>query len=210
MAQEIENLCQQIKSCQICKGQLPLEIKPIFQLSKQAKILIVGQAPGEKTHDKGTAFDDLSGDRLREWLGVDRQTFYYSGLFAILPMGLCYPGKKLTKQGKVSGDLPPRPECAPHWHPKVLPQLSHIQLTLLIGQYAQKAYLAAKPRAQETKTPLTLTENVRQWRLHAPKVFPLPHPSPRNRFWMSKNPWFEEDLLPELKQSIQSIIQVSS
>lgn len=168
-------------------------IKPLFQASSTAKILIIGQAPGLKTQEKGRLFDDASGENLRKWLGVDREFFYASGLFAILPMDFYYPGK-----GK-SGDLPPRKDFAPKWHPLIMNQLPQIELTLLIGKYAQDYYLGESHR--------TLTERVGNAADYLPTYFPLPHPSPRNNIWQAKHPWFVEEILPLLKNNINILIK---
>ncbi|HFH9999320.1 TPA: uracil-DNA glycosylase family protein [Streptococcus suis] len=168
-------------------------IKPLFQASSTAKILIIGQAPGLKTQEKGRLFDDASGENLRKWLGVDREFFYASGHFAILPMDFYYPGK-----GK-SGDLPPRKDFAPKWHPLIMNQLPQIELTLLIGKYAQDYYLGESHR--------TLTERVGNAADYLPTYFPLPHPSPRNNIWQAKHPWFVEEILPLLKNNINILIK---
>lgn len=168
-------------------------IKPLFQASSTAKILIIGQAPGLKTQEKGRLFDDASGENLRKWLGVDREFFYASGHFAILPMDFYYPGK-----GK-SGDLPPRKDFAPKWHPLITKQLPQIELTLLIGKYAQDYYLGESHR--------TLTERVENAADYLPTYFPLPHPSPRNNIWQAKHPWFVEEILPLLKNNINILIK---
>ncbi len=157
--------------------------------SSQARILIIGQAPGKRVHETGIPWNDPSGDRLREWLQISEEDFYNPNHIAIIPMGFCYPGK-----GK-SGDLPPRKECAPLWHPQLLPLLPNIELTLLIGQYAQQRYLEKKPR--------TLTDTVKQWQTYLPSNIPLPHPSPRNRAWFANNPWFESEAIPELRYRVQ-------
>ncbi|HFU3968430.1 TPA: uracil-DNA glycosylase family protein [Streptococcus suis] len=168
-------------------------IAPLFQAPSTAKILIIGQAPGLKTQEKGRLFDDASGDNLRQWLGVDRQTFYESGHFAILPMDFYYPGK-----GK-SGDLPPRKDFAPKWHPLILDQLPELELTLLIGQYAQDYYLEKSQR--------NLTERVRHADDYLPTYFPLPHPSPRNNIWQAKNPWFQAEIIPNLQNILMQILE---
>lgn len=157
-----------------------------------ARLLIIGQAPGRKVHETGIPWNDPSGDRLRDWLQIGRDQFYDQNQIAIMPMGFCFPGT-----GK-SGDLPPRPECAPKWHPALLEALPNIQLTLLIGQYAQAAYLPNKPK--------TLTETVQRWRDWAPSYFALPHPSPRNQLWLKKNPWFTEQVLPELHLRVLQLL----
>jgi uracil-DNA glycosylase len=166
--------------------------RPVVQVDPRAQILIAGQAPGRRVHESGVPFDDPSGDRLRDWLGISRDTFYDPAQVAILPMGFCYPGT-----GK-SGDLPPRPECAEAWRQNLLRTLESIGLTLVIGQYAQKWHL---PSTQKN-----LTETVRSWQEYGPGIIPLPHPSPRNNIWLKKNPWFETSLLPELKKSVTAVL----
>lgn len=184
----LQNLLKEIRECQECIAHLPLGARPVVQAGANAKILIIGQAPGRRVHESGIPWDDPSGERLRDWLGLDRNQFYNPDLVALVPMGFCYPGTG------TSGDLPPRPECAPLWHARLLNQLPAIQLTLLLGQYAQRNRL---PDARRT-----LTENVRNWHAHAPHVIPLPHPSPRNNRWLRNNPWFAEELLPELRRLV--------
>ncbi len=186
---QFAELLESVKGCQICAEFLPLGPRPVVQLDPQATILIAGQAPGRRVHESGVPFDDPSGDRLREWLGISRDIFYDPTKVAILPMGFCYPGT-----GK-SGDLPPRPECENAWRQQLLNQLTRIRLTLVIGQYAQKWHL---PNVEKN-----LTETVRAWRNYGPSVIPLPHPSPRNNIWLKKNPWFSRSLLPELRLAIR-------
>jgi uracil-DNA glycosylase len=169
----MDSLLKKIKQCQICKEFLPNAPKPILNFSSQAKILIVGQAPGIKAHDSGKPWNDASGERLRDWLGVRAAQFYDPTIFAIVPMGFCYPGK-----GK-SGDLPPRPECANHWMHQVLAKLKNIELKILIGTYSQEFFL--KNNSGQ------LTETVKNWKKYQPAIFPLPHPSPRNNIWLKKN-----------------------
>lgn len=181
------------RACTLCAAQLPLGPRPVFQLHPNAKILIAGQAPGARVHASGVPFDDASGDRLREWLGVTRETFYDATKIAILPMGFCYPGT-----GK-SGDMPPRPECAPQWRAPLLGLMPNIRLTLVIGQYALDWHLRDQQKS-------TLTETVRAWREYWPAHLPLPHPSPRNNIWLKKNPWFAHDVLPELKKRVGKIL----
>jgi uracil-DNA glycosylase len=185
------NLKLEIKACTICASSLPLGVNPVFQYGKGSKIVIIGQAPGRKVHESGIAWDDASGNRLRNWLGVTASQFYNENLIALVPMGFCYPGK-----GK-SGDLPPRIECAPAWHQKIFNVMGKIELTILIGQYAQAYYL--KDRAKPT-----LTETVRAFMEYLPaKIITLPHPSPRNNIWLKKNPWFEKELLPILRKKVE-------
>ena len=186
-------LLSQVRACTLCAEHLPLAPRPILQWHPQARILIAGQAPGRKAHDSGTPFEDASGDRLRQWMGVQRTVFYDPQQIAILPMGFCYPGT-----GK-SGDLPPRPECAPAWREQLLGQLQQVQLILVIGKYAQNYHLDAGQAS--------LTELVQAWRDFWPKMVPLPHPSPRNNIWLRKNPWFESELIPELQSKIAVILR---
>ena len=185
----LEQLLAEIRACRVCQNELTLGCNPVIQAASSAKILIIGQAPGTKVHQTSVPWNDLSGQRLRQWLQIDSDTFYDPHQVAIMPMGLCYPGK-----GK-SGDLPPRKECAPLWHHQILPLLPQIKLTLLIGQYAQNYYLNDKPK--------TLTETVRHWQKWAPHFLPLPHPSPRNTLWLRKNPWFEETVLPIIQTQVR-------
>lgn len=190
----MKQLKEELANCTFCEPHLPLGAKPIFQFSANTKIALVSQAPGLLAHRSGIAYQDPSGRRLRNWLDVDEATFYNPDNFGILPMGFCYPGK-----GK-GGDLPPRKECAPLWHDRIWANLSNIQLTLLIGQYAQKAYLG-----KSKKRNLTLT--VQAYRAYLPKFFPIVHPSPRNRIWFRKNVWFEEEVIPDLQQLVKKILE---
>ncbi len=193
MSQRFAEVLESVRQCRICEESLPLGPRPVLQIHPAAKILIAGQAPGRRVHNSGIPFDDPSGDRLREWLGISRETFYDPTKVAILPMGFCYPGS-----GK-SGDLPPRPECADAWRQRLLRLLTHIELTLIIGQYAQQWHL--------TRTHRNLTETVRAWEEYGPDVIPLPHPSPRNNIWLKKNPWFSESLLPILKEKTRAALR---
>jgi uracil-DNA glycosylase len=187
-----ESLISEVRACTICAAHLPHGPRPVVQLHPKARLLIAGQAPGRKVHESGTPFDDASGQRLREWMGVTRDVFYDPEIVAILPMGFCYPGT-----GK-SGDLPPRPECAPAWREQLLGRLRNLKVTLVIGKYAQ-AYHLDDARS-------TLTETVRAWREYWPSTVPLPHPSPRNNIWLRKNPWFEADLLPLLRERVKTVL----
>ncbi len=188
----MDTLLSQIKGCEICKEHLPLGPRPVVTGHPDSKVVIIGQAPGTKVHASGTPWDDASGNQLRKWLELSTEEFYDTRNIAIVPMGFCYPGK-----GK-SGDLPPRKECAPQWHDSLLQKMPNVKLVLLIGIYAQKYYLG--DRAEKN-----LTETVRNYAEYLPEYFPLPHPSPRNRFWLSKNPWFNEEVLPALRQAIKAI-----
>lgn len=188
---DCEALVEEIRQCRHCQG-LPETAHPIVQAAHGARILIIGQAPGRRTTALGRPFDDASGDRLRDWLGIDRQQFYAPSCLAIMPMGFCYPG------ASASGDKPPRRECAPLWHPRLLNTLPNIRLTLLVGQYAQRHYLPG--------TFTTLTDALLRWRELPPHCLPLPHPSPRNQRWFKDNPWFDTELLPELRLRVQSAL----
>lgn len=181
-------LLRDVRACELCAASLPLGPRPVLQCHGAARILIAGQAPGRKVHESGVPFQDASGDRLRAWLGVSPDVFYDERKIAILPMGFCFPGTG------ASGDLPPRPECAPAWRGELLGHLRKLQLTLVIGQYAQQHHL---PDAGSS-----VTEVVRAWRRHWPGIVPLPHPSPRNNRWLVQNPWFEAELLPALKARV--------
>ena len=187
------SLLTQVSNCVICEPQLPLGARPVVQFNPSARILIAGQAPGLKVHKTGIPFNDASGQRLRQWLGLDKDDFYDATKIAILPMGFCYPGK-----GK-SGDLPPRKECAPAWRAELLAALPNIKLTIVLGKYAQAYHL---PHSKH----LALTELVKSWREYWPAILPLPHPSPRNNIWLANNPWFERDVVPQLAQAVQSIL----
>lgn len=191
---ELEVLLAEVRACRLCAAQLPLGPRPVLCADTRARVLIVGQAPGTRVHETGIPWNDPSGDRLRAWLGVDREAFYDGRRFAIIPTGLCYPGR-----GR-SGDLPPRPECAPLWHPRLEALLPDIGLTLLIGQYAQAYYLGGRRKA-------TLTATVRAWREFLPEYLPLPHPSPRNTHWLQVNPWFERDVIPVLRRRVHRLFE---
>jgi len=192
MSEAFTQLLHSVRDCRICEKSLPLGPRPVLQVDPKARILIAGQAPGRRVHESGIPFDDPSGNRLREWLGISREDFYDPTKVAILPMGFCYPGT-----GK-SGDLPPRPECADAWRDKLLQVLQHVELTLVIGIYAQRWHLPHMHR--------NLTETVRAWEEYGPDVIPLPHPSPRNNIWLKKNPWFVESLLPNLKEKAREAL----
>ncbi|PTQ96077.1 uracil-DNA glycosylase [Paraburkholderia sp. GV068] len=185
----LDKLLSDIRSCTLCASKLPHAPRPVLAASAQARILIVGQAPGARVHASGIPWSDASGARLRAWLGVDDATFYDDSKFAIVPVGFCYPGR-----GR-SGDLPPRPECAPRWHEELIQHLGAVRLTLLVGQYAQQFGLG------DARGP-TLTDTLTRWQEYGPRVMPLPHPSPRNIAWFKRNPWFEADVLPALRARV--------
>lgn len=189
----MDDLLTEIRRCTICLPHLEHGVNPVLAAHKRSRIAIVGQAPGSVVHRTGIPWDDKSGDRLREWLNISKSEFYNPELVALIPMGFCYPGK-----GK-SGDLPPRKECAATWHEKLFRELENIELTILIGSYAQNYYLKDLQLA-------TLTATVKNFRAYLPDTFVLPHPSPRNNIWIKKNPWFTSDLLPELKSIVASVV----
>ena len=188
-------LLNQVRACTICAAHLPHGVRPVLQIHPNARVLIAGQAPGRKVHESGVPFDDASGDRLREWMGVSRAVFYDPKQIAILPMSFCYPGT-----GK-SGDLPPRAECAPAWREKLLAHLPHVDLTIVLGQYALAYHL------RTGRTPLT--EVVKSWRTYWPAALPLPHPSPRNNIWLSRNPWFGNEVIPPLQKRVSKILRAT-
>lgn len=220
-SEELHTLIQQILACHLCQADLPLPAKPIVQFSQHSKILIAGQAPGIRAHEKGIPFHDASGKRLRNWLGVTEDQFYDDQLFAILPMGFCFPGT-IIKNGKKSGDKPPMPLCAKTWRASVLKELNQVELTIILGQYAidyhlTKSHLTkshisqshlthaqAKTNAQPKK--LSVTDAVMNWQEYWPENIVLPHPSPRNNIWIKRHPQFETDILPVLKQRVSEIL----
>jgi len=189
----LDALLAEIRACRACAGVLGHEPRPFVAASGSARLLIIGQAPGSKVHASGIGWDDESGDRLRHWLGVDKATFYDTTRLAQMPSGFCYPGKG------DGGDLPPRPECAPRWHGRLLAQLPRVELTLLVGMHAQKRYL---PKGFAP----SMTEAVRRWHEAPAGLFPLPHPAWRSRLWMARNPWFAEEVLPELRARVAALV----
>jgi len=191
---EFKQLLAEVRACRMCEAHLPNAPKPVLRAWPTARVLVVGQAPGRRVHESGIPWNDPSGDLLREWLRIGLEDFYDERRIAIIPAGLCYPGT-----GE-SGDLPPRPECAPHWHPRLRAFLPRIRLTLLIGSYAQTYYLGARRKK-------TLAQTVRARDEYLPEFFPLPHPSPRNRLWMKKNAWFEREVLPQLRRRFRACLR---
>lgn len=189
----MDQLLSEIKNCNVCAHALPLGPNPVVSAHPQARIMIVGQAPGVKVHQTGIPWNDASGGQLRKWLGVGEDVFYDPTKIALVPMGFCYPGK-----GN-SGDLPPRKECAPLWHERLIDHMEHINLILLVGQYAQRYYLG-------NWTKNNLTETVRSYRDYLPTYMPLPHPSPRNGYWTRKNTWFETEVLPALQHQVNEML----
>lgn len=187
----LEHLLKEVRACRVCEKELPFGPRPVLRAKTSARLLIVGQAPGTRVHETGVPWNDPSGDRLRKWMQVDRDFFYDENRVAIIPMGFCYPGK-----GR-SGDLPPRPECAQKWREKILACLPSIELTLLIGQYALDYHI---PEAGKS-----VTETVQRWREFLPACLPMPHPSPRNQMWLKRNPWFEQEQVPELRLRLREM-----
>ena len=195
MAETLDDLLTRVRACTLCAQHFPHAPRPTLRVHPEARLLIIGQAPGSKVHATGIPWNDRSGDRLRDWLGMDREAFYDQRNIAIVPMGFCYPG--VDRHG---GDRPPRKECAPQWHAPVLSAMPHLKLTLLVGSYSQREYL--KP----FDPPASMSETVRQWQHYLPHGFlPLPHPSWRNTAWLRCNPWFEAELVPELRCRISEI-----
>ena len=192
MQKKFRQLVEEVRACRLCEEHLDHEPRPILQVHPRARVLIAGQAPGRRVHESGIPFDDPSGDRLRDWMGIDWKQFYDPAQVAILPMGFCYPGT-----GK-SGDLPPRPECAPAWRQPLLESMPDVRLTLVIGQYAQEYHLGRERKK-------SLTETVKAWREFEDRI-PLPHPSPRNNIWLRKNPWFEEEVIPQLRSRVRRLL----
>jgi len=190
----LDTLLSEIRACRLCEAHLPLGPRPVLRASSTARILIVGQAPGRRVHETGIPWNDPSGDRLRNWLDMTREQFYDERHIAIVPAGLCYPGSGQR------GDAPPRPECAPLWHPQLRALMPKIQLTLLIGQYAQAYYLGKRRKK-------SLRETVQAYQDYLPEFLPLPHPSPRNQLWLKQNPWFEAEVIPLLRVQVAQALR---
>lgn len=194
MSEELPDLLTEIRACRLCASELPLGPRPVLRAREGARLLIAGQAPGTKVHESGVPWDDASGERLRGWLDLTPEVFYDESRIAIVPMGFCYPGRNPK-----GGDLPPRRECADHWHARLLPLLTRLRLILLVGQYAQNYYLGARRRK-------SLTETVRDFEEYGPEFFPLPHPSWRTVGWQKRNPWFDAEVLPVLRRRVHSLL----
>lgn len=188
--EDFDSLLAEVRACRLCAAHLPLGPRPIARLTPGIRLLIVGQAPGTIVHNTGLPWNDRSGDRLRAWMDMSREAFYDEARIGVIPVGLCYPGRAAT-----GGDLPPRRECAPLWHPRLRAALPDVRLTLLVGSYAQAFYLGKRRKK-------TMTETVRAWRDYLPDVLPLPHPSWRTTRWERLNPWFEAELVPELRRLV--------
>ena len=193
--EDLDALLAEVRGCRVCAAELPLGPRPVLRAAASARLLLIGQAPGTKVHASGKPWTDASGDRLRQWLDLDSATFYDTRRIAIVPMGFCYPG--VLPRG---GDRPPRPECAPLWHPRIAAALPRIALTVPIGQYAQAWYLGERRKR-------TLTETVAHWRDYLPGYLPIPHPSWRTLGWQRRNPWFDEELLPELRRLVHALVE---
>lgn len=200
---ELRRLLQDVRACRVCERDLPLDPRPVVRARPSAKILIVGQAPGTRVHETGVPWNDPSGDRLRAWLDLDRDAFYDEDKIAIVPMAFCYPGRDSKGGGASGGDRPPRPECAPLWHDKILALLPSLALILLVGTYAHRRYLG--PRAQAR-----MTDTVQAWTRVHPPYWPVPHPSWRNTGWLRANPWFERDVLPALRRRVADVLGSSA
>lgn len=194
MRDGLGELVGEIRACELCASELPLGPRPVLRASKTARLLIVGQAPGTKVHETGIPWNDASGERLRDWLGIEREVFYDEAKVAIVPMGFCYPGR--LPRG---GDCPPRPECARNWHERLLPLLSNVELIVLAGAYSQSYFLGSRRRKN-------LTETVRAWRDYGPRHLPLPHPSWRTIGWQKRNPWFDDEILPHLRDRVRQLL----
>lgn len=194
MSGDLDRLLSEIRACRICEKHLPLGPRPVLRATVSARLVIIGQAPGTRVHESGVPWDDASGERLRSWLDIDPEDFYDESRVAIVPMGFCYPG--VAKNG---GDKPPRPECAPAWHGLLFEQFEHVDLTLLVGSYAQKYYRGRNMRR-------TMTETVADWQTYLPSLLPLPHPSWRNTAWLKRNTWFDSELLPVLRRRVRMLL----
>jgi len=194
LTKSLANLLQLVRACDECASNLPNKPRPVLRMTGSCRLLIIGQAPGTKVRKSGIPWDDASGDRLRKWLCIKRASFYDDSKVAMIPIGFCYPGRHVS-----GGDLPPRNECAPLWHKRLLSHLPKVSMTLLVGGYAQRYYLGKSCGK-------TVAETVKRWRYYSPKYIPLPHPSWRTRDWVAQNFWYEEDLLPELRTRVFKLL----
>jgi uracil-DNA glycosylase len=192
---ELAALLREVRACTVCARELPFGPRPVVRGTVSSRLLITSQAPGTRVHETGLSFNDRSGDVLRDWLGIDREIFYDERRVAIMPMGFCYPGRAAN-----GGDLPPRRECAPLWHARLLALFPTLRLNLLVGSYAIDHYLRERRKR-------TMTETVRTWREYGPRYFPLPHPSWRNVLWMRQNPWYETEVLPDLRARVRAALE---
>ncbi|MCD6050935.1 MAG: hypothetical protein K0Q55_2338 [Verrucomicrobia bacterium] len=192
--ESLDQLLKRVRACTVCAAHLPFAPQPVVRAKATARLMIVGQAPGMRVQETGIPWNDPSGDRLRDWLQLTREEFYDESQIAIIPTGFCYPGK-----GK-SGDSPPRPECAPLWHPLLRAALPKVELTLLVGSYAQAYYLGKRSKG-------SLSDTVRAYAEYLPEFFPLPHPSPRNRLWLRQRPWFDTEVLPALRERVTPVLK---
>ena len=189
MSDDLNDLLVRIRACRACEPKLPLGARPVVVADSRARILVAGQAPGKRVHESGIAWNDASGKRLRDWLGLSEERFYDPAEVALVPMGFCYPGTG------PSGDNPPMPECRRLWHDALFAHLPNLRLKIIIGQYAHAYHLPERAKG-------TLTETVAAWRDYAPAIYPVPHPSPRNQMWLRRNPWFERDLVPNMRAAV--------
>ena len=191
----LDAVLAEARACTLCADHLPLGPRPVLRAAPGARLLIVGQAPGTRVHETGIPWNDPSGERLRDWMGIEAEAFYDAARVAIVPMGFCYPGRDAH-----GGDNPPRPECAPLWHPRLRALLPRIELTLLVGRYAQAGYLGKRAGR-------SVGETVRAWRDHLPEYLPLPHPSWRTRAWVRRNPWYESEVIPALRARVKALLK---
>jgi len=196
---DLEAVLEDIRACRACAGEFAHTPRPVVMATPQTRLLICGQAPGRRVHESGLPFTDPSGDRLRDWMGVDYQTFYADPRLGVAPQAFCYPGTASSKNGRSGGDYPPPPRCAALWRARLLANLPNVELTLLVGSYAQAWTLGERMKA-------TMTETVRAWRDYAPAILPLPHPSWRNTPWLERNPWFDAEVVPYLRARVRDIL----
>ena len=197
--ERLEDVLSDIRACRACLGDLPHEPRPVVRVFPETRLLICGQAPGRQVHESGMPFTDPSGDRLRDWMGVDFATFYADHRIGVAAQAFCYPGTAPQKNGRSGGDYPPPKRCATLWRPRLLEALPGMELTLLVGGYSQTWALGSRARTN-------MTDTVRAWRDYAPDLLPMPHPSWRNTAWLRRNPWFEDEVVPYLRQRVRGIL----